>query len=86
MDNNNKELNHKIIKLWTIYGFNFVAPTFIEKAFEKAGPSMVQHLKGKFEECYNIAGTYGAFFYFWAELSTNYQMMLEEWVLDNFKG
>lgn len=75
----------KIIKLWTMFGFNYTSD-FIEKAFASRGESMVQHLKGKFELAYDVAGAHGAFFYFWAMLDGTNKKLLEDWVMDNFKG
>ncbi len=72
---------HDIIKAWTLYGFNFSAPRFIEEAFAPAGESMVHHLKGKFEEAYSRAGMYGAFFYFYCMLDEHNKALLEEYVM-----
>lgn len=76
---------NKIIELWTLYGFNF-EPDFIEKAFAKKSASMVKHLQNKFEEAYEKAGMYGAFFYFWAMLDNYNKEILEAYVMDHYKG
>lgn len=80
----NKELMHKIIGNWTMFGFNY-GTTWIERAFKSKGEMMVKHLENKFLEAYNIAGMYGAFFYFWAQLDKGNKALLEEWVMDNYK-
>lgn len=78
-----KELMHKIITNWTMFGFNY-GSSWIERAFKSKGEVMINHLKGKFNEAYNIAGMYGAFFYFWTMLDRGNQQLLEEWVMDNY--
>lgn len=80
-----KQLNQKAINLWTMFGFNYT-PDFVEKAFADQGKLMIEHLQRKFEEAFDIAGSHGAFFYFWTMLSPSYQHQLEDWVLDNYKG
>lgn len=75
----------KIIKLWTTYGFDYEY-NFIRKAFASRGELMVKHLEIKFQEAYNIAGMYGAFFYFWTMLDSGNKQLLENYVMDNFKG
>ena len=80
-----KELMHKIIKTWTMFGFNY-SYGWIEKAFKSRGEDMVRHLKGKFEVAYDVAGAHGSFFYFWAMLDKENRELLENWVMDNYKG
>lgn len=77
--------HHNVIYLWTMFGFNF-SHDFIEKAFAKKGKVMVNHLRGKFSSCYNNYGSRAAFFVFWAELDNENRQMLEDWVMDNYKG
>lgn len=79
-----KELMHKIISNWTMFGFNY-GTTWIERAFKSKGVFMIDHLEKKFNEAYNIAGKYGAFFYFWAMLDNSNKQLLEEWVMDNYR-
>ena len=76
---------HKVIRLWTIYGFNYDS-SFVERVFKNEPEWLREHLKSKFEECYRIAGMYGSFFYFWSELDSRLKTILEDWVMDNFKG
>ena len=80
-----KELMHKIIKTWTMFGFNY-SYGWIEEAFKSRGKIMVDHLKGKFEVAYDVAGAHGSFFYFWAMLDKENKELLENWVMDNYKG
>ena len=80
-----KELMHKIIKTWTMFGFNY-SSGWIEEAFKSRGKIMVQHLKGKFKVAYDVAGAHGSFFYFWAMLDGENRRLLEDWVMDNYKG
>lgn len=80
-----KELMHKIIKTWTMFGFNY-SYGWIEEAFKSRGKIMVDHLKGKFEVAYSVAGAHGSFFYFWAMLDKENRELLENWVMDNYKG
>ena len=80
-----KELMHKIIKTWTMFGFNY-SYGWIEGAFKSRGEDMVRHLKGKFEKAYDVAGAHGSFFYFWAMLDKENKELLENWVMDNYKG
>lgn len=75
----------KAIQLWTMYGFNF-EHDFIKKAFAGESEMMIKHLQNKFDEAYDIAGTYGAFFYFWSMLDSHYKRVLESYVMDNYKG
>lgn len=80
-----KELMHKIIKTWTMFGFNY-SSGWIEEAFKSRGEIMVNHLKGKFKVAYDVAGAHGSFFYFWAMLDGENRELLENWVMDNYKG
>ena len=80
-----KELMHKIIKTWTMFGFNY-GYGWIEEAFKSRGEIMVQHLKGKFKVAYDVAGAHGSFFYFWTMLDGENRRLLEDWVMDNYKG
>lgn len=80
-----KELMHKIIKTWTMFGFNY-SSGWIEEAFKSRGEIMVNHLKGKFKVAYDVAGAHGSFFYFWAMLDGENRRLLEDWVMDNYKG
>lgn len=80
-----KELMHKIIKTWTMFGFNY-SSGWIEEAFKSRGEIMVNHLKGKFKVACDVAGTHGSFFYFWAMLDGENRRLLEDWVMDNYKG
>lgn len=80
-----KELMHKIIKTWTMFGFNY-SSGWIEEAFKSRGKIMVDHLKGKFKVAYDVAGAHGSFFYFWAMLDGENRRLLEDWVMDNYKG
>lgn len=80
-----KELMHKIIKTWTMFGFNY-SSGWIEEAFKSRGEIMVNHLKGKFKVAYDVAGAHGSFFYFWAMLDKENRRLLEDWVMDNYKG
>ena len=80
-----KELMHKIIKTWTMFGFNY-SSGWIEEAFKSRGEIMVNHLKGKFKVAYDVAGAHGSFFYFWAMLDGENRRLLENWVMDNYKG
>lgn len=79
-----KELMHKIIANWTMFGFNY-GTTWIERAFKSKGERMIEHLKNKFNEAHNIAGIYGSFFYFWTMLDEGNKQLLEEWVMDNYR-
>ena len=76
---------HKIIKTWTMFGFNY-SSGWIEEAFKSRGEIMVDHLKGKFKVAYDVAGAHGSFFYFWAMLDGENRRLLEDWVMDNYKG
>lgn len=80
-----KELMHKIIKTWTMFGFNY-SSGWIEEAFKSRGEIIVNHLKGKFKVAYDVAGAHGSFFYFWAMLDGENRELLENWVMDNYKG
>ena len=80
-----KELMHKIIKTWTMFGFNYGCG-WIDEVFKSRGEDMVNHLKGKFEAAYDVAGAHGSFFYFWAMLDKENRELLENWVMDNYKG
>lgn len=77
---------HKIIYLWTMFGFNFKFDTVIEDVFGDEGEWMIDHLKIKLHTAYKYAGSYGCLFYFWSELDTPHKKKLEAWVMDNYKG
>lgn len=77
---------HKIIYLWTMFGFNF-PHNFVNIVFKPhCDEYMLKHLNEKFDKAYDIAGMHGAFFYFWADLDTKNKHILEDWVMDNYKG
>lgn len=77
--------HHDIIRLWTIFGFNY-PHDFVEKAFAKKGSVMVNHLKEKFNSLYARYGSEASLFVFWANLDEGNRQILEDWVMDNFKG
>ena len=81
----NKEMISKVIKTWTMYGFNYEYQ-FIKKVFGDEGEMMVNHLQSKFDGYYESYGAAGAFFIFWAELDTKHKEKLEMYVMDNYKG
>lgn len=71
------------VKDFVMFGFNF-PPNFVEKAFKDSGDLMIQHLKNKFDEAYDRAGSRGAMNTFYAQLDSNNQSILESYVAEYY--
>jgi hypothetical protein len=71
------------VKDFVMFGFNF-PHNFIEKAFKNSGDLMIQHLKNKFDEAYDRAGSRGAMNTFYAQLDSNNQSILESYVAEYY--
>lgn len=68
---------------FVMFSFNF-PQNFIEKAFENSGDLMIQHLKNKFEEAYDRAGSRGAMNTFYAQLDSDNQSILESYISEYY--
>ena len=71
------------IHLFNMFALNYPYD-FIEKVWD--GSHFTSHLRAKFEMAYSIAGSYGAMIKFWAELDENNREILENWIINNYKG
>ena len=78
---------HKVIYNFMMYGFNY-DHDFVRKIFgSHYDEYLIRHLEHKFESAYESeAGHYGAFFLFWSELDTDKKHILEDWIMDNYRG
>jgi hypothetical protein len=71
----------KIITHWNMFCFNFPYK-FVETVFA----SNVSHFEHKWHRAYESAGTTGSVNKFFTELSESNQIILTDWVYDNYKG
>jgi hypothetical protein len=71
----------KIITHWNMFCFNFTY-NFIESVFG----DNTSHYEEKWVRAYESAGSTGAVNKFFTELSGDNQMLLTNWVFDNYKG
>jgi len=70
------------INKWMFFVFNF-SGDFIDKVWAD-NPSLVNHLKSKFNSLYNHYGSYGVIPAFYGELDMNNRMKMMQWVMDNY--
>ena len=79
---------HKAIYLFLMFGFNDgVSVNFVRKVFgNHYDEYMLRHLEEKFETMYDRYGWRASFFYFWSELDTNNKHILEDWIMENYRG
>ena len=85
----NKVLNEDIsigspIKKWNYWCTNF-DENFIEEAWAD-NPVMIKHLSAKFDEAYQRAGSYGAMTCFYLNLDDAQRKVLEDYVMNNYRG
>lgn len=71
------------VKDFVMFGFNFPS-NFIEKAFKNSGDLMIQHLKNKFDEAYDRAGSRGAMNTFYSSLDGTNQALLENYIAEHY--
>lgn len=71
----------KIINHWNMFCFNFPYG-FIENVYGDNS----SHFEMKWIRAYESAGSTGAVNKFFTEMSSNNQMLLTDWVYDNYKG
>lgn len=71
----------KIINHWNMFCFNFPYG-FIENVYGDNS----SHFEMKWVRAYESAGSTGAVNKFFTEMSSNNQMLLTDWVYDNYKG
>jgi hypothetical protein len=71
------------VKDFVMFGFNF-PQNFVEKAFEGQGDLMINHLKEKFNEAYDQAGSRGAMNTFYSRLDNKNQSLLENYVAEYY--
>lgn len=72
------------IEKWNYWCTNF-DENFIEKAWAD-NQIMIKHLSAKFNEAYQRAGSYGAMTYFYLNLDDVQRKVLEDYVMNNYRG
>jgi hypothetical protein len=72
------------IHKWVMFGYNF-PPDFIGQVWQD-DPSMIQHLRPKFDGFYGKYGADAVMNRFYAELDGSNQQKLEDWVIANYRG
>lgn len=70
------------IEKWNYWCTNF-HHDFIEKAWAD-DPNMAHHLRNKFNEYYDSAGSYGVMTKFYLNLDGTNRQILEDYVMNNF--
>ena len=70
------------INKWMFFIYNYPY-NFIEKVWAD-NPSLIEHLKGKFDRFYKTHGPYGVIPAFYGDLDMNNRKRMMQWVMDNF--
>lgn len=71
------------INKFVYFGYNY-PQNFIEQIWGESGIST--HLQSKFDKAYQSAGAGGAMNRFYVELDEGNKMMLEEYIINNYRG
>lgn len=74
--------NFNSVNLVFMFGFNF-NQNFISEIWNG---SLVNHLQSKFDDCYALHGSIGAFFVFYTQLDEGNRKLLVNYILANYKG
>jgi hypothetical protein len=80
----NENTGKSPIELWNFWCTNYDYD-FIQKAWAN-DPNMAHHLQNKFDSYYDVAGSYGVMTKFYLNLDGTNREILENYVLNNFRG
>jgi spore maturation protein CgeB len=72
------------IHKFVYFGYNY-PNNWIEKVWE-GNAHMIEHLSKKFRQAYEKYGSKAAMNYFYVELDSVNQNILEKWIIKNYKG
>ena len=72
------------IRMWNYWCANF-ENDFIQRAWAD-NPNLAHHLQNKFDSYYDAVGSYGVMNKFYLNLSSDNQEILENYVLNNYRG
>ena len=80
----NEDETETSIHKWVYFAFNY-PDKFIEQVWADNN-NLMNHLKSKFQGYYNQVGSSAVMNKFYVELDMENQRLLEDWVMENYKG